>query len=206
MSGCGHGMRTVIMSPLSGVLILQSLTITIAMKRLPWAILLLAVFLIPATAQAQTTVSVGPKAGFGLGDIEEPYIGADVRIDFDAPVRINPKFDYYFAPENVTFWSAGANALFDFPVDDSPVAPYAGGGVQIFRSSSDTPDEFDDIPGFDADIDNSTTDFGLSGVGGVEFNLESGVRPFVQGEVGIVFNELSNLTLFGISGGVLFDL
>jgi len=186
---------------------LQSLTTTIAMKRLSWTVLLLAFFLIPATAQAQTTVSIGPKAGFGLGDIEEPYIGADVRIDFDAPVRINPKFDYYFAPENVTFWSAGVNALFDFPLDDSSVAPYAGGGIQIFRSSSDTPDEFDDIPvpGADVDVDNSTTDLGLSGVGGVEFNLDN-IRPFVQAELGIVFNELENLTLFGISGGVLFDL
>ncbi|MFO8232324.1 MAG: outer membrane beta-barrel protein [Longimonas sp.] len=168
------------------------------MKRLPWAILLLAVFLIPATAQAQTTVSVGPKAGFGLGDIEEPYIGADVRIGFDAPIRINPKFDYYFAPENVTYWSAGANALFDFPVDDSPVAPFVGGGVQILNTSIDVSGDF-------GSGSFSSTDLGLSGVGGAEFNLD-GIRPFVQGELGIIFSEGDSGTLFGISGGVLFDL
>lgn len=200
MSGRSCGIRTVITSPLSGVLMLQLLTTTIAMKRLSWTVLLLAFFLIPATAQAQTTVSIGPKAGFGLGDIEEPYIGADVRIDFDAPVRINPKFDYYFAPENFTYWSAGANALFDFPVDDSPIAPFVGGGLQIFNSSI----EFVGPGG--GSVSTSNTDLGLSGVGGAEFNLDSGIRPFVQGELGIIFSEGDSGTLFGISGGVLFDL
>lgn len=159
------------------------------MKRYTWTLsLLLALFLIPMTAQAQTSVSIGAKGGIDLGDIEEPYVGADVRIDFgDAPVRINPFFNYYFAPENVTFWSAGANALFDFEVEDSAFAPYVGAGAQAFNS-------------------NVSTEIGVNGVAGAEFDLESGVRPFVQAEVGIVFNELSNLTLFGISGGVLFDL
>lgn len=206
MSGYRRRIRTVITSPICGVLTLQSLTTQLDMKRLSWTILLLAVFLIPATVQAQTTVSIGPKAGFDLGDIEEPYIGADARIALeDFPVRINPKFDFYFAPENVTFFSIGVNGLFDFELDDSSVAPYAGGGLQIFRSSFDTPDEFEGIPGFEVEVDNSTTDFGLSGVGGAEFDLD-GIRPFVQAELGIIFNEFDNLTLFGISGGVLFDL
>jgi hypothetical protein len=159
------------------------------MKRYAWTLsLLLALFLIPMTAQAQTSVSIGAKGGIDLGDIEEPYVGADARIDFgDAPVRINPFFNYYFAPENVTFWSAGANALFDFEVEDSAFAPYAGAGAQAFNSSV-------------------STEIGVNGVAGAEFDLESGVRPFVQAEVGIVFNEISNLTLFGISGGVLFEL
>jgi hypothetical protein len=169
------------------------------MKRLSWTVLLLALFLIPATAQAQTTVSVGPKAGFGLGDIEDPYVGADVRVALeDFPVRINPKFEYYFAPENFTYWSAGVNGLFDFPVDDSPIAPFVGGGVQILNTSIELGGDF----GGSA----SNTDLGLNGVGGVEFNLDSGIRPFVQGELGIIFSEGDSGTLFGLSGGVLFDL
>jgi hypothetical protein len=172
------------------------------MKRYTWTLsLLLALFLIPMTAQAQTSVSIGAKGGIDLGDIEEPYVGADVRIDFgDAPVRINPFFNYYFAPENVTFWSAGANALFDFEVEDSAFAPYVGAGAQVFRTSSDASESSN---GITVSVSTSNTEIGVNGVAGAEFDLESGVRPFVQAEVGIVFNEISNLTLFGISGGVL---
>lgn len=170
------------------------------MKRYAWTLsLLLALFLIPMTAQAQTSVSIGAKGGIDLGDIEEPYVGADARIDFGgAPVRINPFFNYYFAPENFTYWSAGVNGLFDFPVEDSPIAPFVGGGVQILNTSIELGGDF----GGSA----SNTDLGLSGVGGVEFNLDSGIRPFVQGELGIIFSEGDSGTLLGISGGVLFEL
>ena len=175
------------------------------MKRYIWTLsLLLALFLIPMTAQAQTSVAVGPKAGIGLGDVEDPFIGADVRIGLgEAPVRINPFFNFYFAPEDVTFWEAGAHALFDFELDDSPIVPYAGAGVEIFRSSVEASESSN---GFTVNVSNSTTDLGLSGVGGVEFNLDSGLRPFVQGELGIIFSEGDSGTLFGLSGGVLFDL
>lgn len=169
------------------------------MKRLTWTTLLLALFLIPATAQAQTEISLGPKVGFDVADISEPYIGADVRIELeDFPVRINPKFDFYFASDpapNVsrTIWSVGANGLFDFDLDDNDITPYAGAGLQIFRSSSSG-----------GGVTFSTTDLGLTGVGGAEFDLD-GFRPFVQAELGLIFGTGSPTT-FGLSGGVLFDL
>ena len=177
------------------------------MKRYTWTLaLLLALFLIPTTAQAQTSVSIGPKAGFGLGDVEEPFVGADVRIDLgDAPVRINPFFNYYFAPENTTFWSAGANALLDFDIDDPMITPYVGAGLQFFRTSVDVETGID-VPGVQVSAESSTTDLGLSGIAGAEFALDSGIRPFVQAELGIIFNDVENLTLFGIGGGVLFDI
>nr|WP_281252678.1 outer membrane beta-barrel protein [Longimonas halophila] len=180
------------------------------MKRYTWTLILLALLLLPVAAQAQTSVAVGPKAGIGLGDVEDPFIGADVRIGLgDAPVRINPFFNFYFAPENTTFWEAGAHALVDFEIENSVIMPYAGAGAQIFSSSY----ENNNIGntggtgfGFDIETESSSTDIGLSGVGGVEFNLNSGLRPFVQGELGIIFSEGDSGTLFGLSGGVLFDL
>ena len=163
------------------------------MKRFTWITLVLALFLIPTVADAQ--VSLGVKGGYDLGDIEEPYVGADARFAIgDAPIRINPTFNYYFAPEGVTFWSAGANALFDFADADADARPYVGAGAAIFSQSIDT--QLGDF---------STTDFGVTGVGGAEFNLD-GIRPFVQAELGIVFAEGDTGTNIGIGGGVLFDL
>ena len=168
------------------------------MKRLTWTTLLLALFLIPATAQAQTEISLGPKVGFDVADISEPYIGADVRIELeDFPVRINPTFNFYFAPENVTFWSIGANGLFDFELDDSDITPYAGAGLQLFRTSVSATTQFGSFSA-------SATDLGLTGIGGAEFNLD-GFRPFVQAELGLIFGTGSP-TLLGLGGGVLFDL
>jgi hypothetical protein len=181
------------------------------MKQSAWTLILLAFLVLPTVAQAQTSVAVGPKAGIGLGDVEDPFIGADVRIGLgDVPVHINPFFNFYFAPENTTFWEAGAHALVDFEVENSVIVPYAGAGAQIFNSSY----ENNNIgntggTGFGFDIEtesSSTTDIGLSGVGGAEFNLDSGIRPFVQGELGIIFSEGDSGTLFGLSVGVLFDL
>ena len=163
------------------------------MKRFTWITLVLALFLIPMTAEAQT--SIGVKGGLDVGDVEEPYVGADVRFAIgDAPIRINPMFNYYFAPEGVTQWSAGANALFDFADADADFQPYVGAGVQLFSTSVDTP-----LGDF------STSDFGVTGVGGAEFNLD-GIRPFVQAELGIIFAEDDSGTLLGLGGGVLFDL
>ena len=178
------------------------------MKQYTWIFIAIALFLIPAAVHAQTSVSLGPKAGIDLGDAEEPFIGADVRIEVsETPVRINPFFNFYFAPENITFWSAGVNGLFDIELDDESITPYAGAGLQIFRTSVETPGIDIGIPGFEVEPESSsTTDFGLTGVGGIEFRLDGGFRPFVQAELGIVFNEIENLTLFGIGGGVLFDL
>ena len=159
------------------------------MTRFIWLPLLLALLLVPATAQAQTDISVGPKVGFDLADADDLFIGADVRIELeDFPVRINPMFNYYFAPEGVTRWSVGANGLFDFEIDDNDITPYAGAGLQLFRTSS--------AGGF--------SNLGLTGVGGVEFDMDS-FRPFVQAELGIITGSGTG-TLFGIGGGVLFDI
>ena len=208
MSGHKHKVRTVIMSPICGVLTLQSLILSIDMKRYAWTLpLLLALFLIPTTAQAQTSLSIGAKGGIDLGDVEEPYIGADVRIGFgDAPIRINPFFNYYFAPEDVTFWSAGANALYDFEIEDSAFSPYVGAGALILRRSFESSFQGGGGGNVSVSVSSSSSDIGLNGIAGTEFDLDSGIRPFVQAEVGVVFNEFDNATLLGISGGVLFDL
>ena len=194
MSGRNANIRHVIMRPSYGVHPIANNNQRFIMTRFIWIPLLLALFLVPATAQAQTDISVGPKVGFDLGDLNEPYIGADVRIELeDFPVRINPMFNFYFAPENVTWWSVGANGLFDFELDDNDITPYAGAGLQLFRTSVS-------FGGASA----SSSNLGLTGVGGAEFDLD-GFRPFVQAELGIITGSGTG-TLFGIGGGVLFDI
>ena len=165
------------------------------MKQYTWIFIAIALFLIPAAVHAQTSVSFGPKAGIDLGDADDAFIGADARISSESlPVRINPVFNYYFSPEGVTRWSAGANALFDLAGLEEDISPYVGGGLQVYTTSFDFGGQ---------SVSNS--DLGLTAVGGAEFNLES-IRPFVQAELGIIFSEGDSGTLFGIGGGVLFDL
>jgi hypothetical protein len=49
------------------------------------------------TAQAQTSIELGPRVGFDLaGDVEELFLGVDGRIGVASlPVLLNGTFDYY---------------------------------------------------------------------------------------------------------------
>ena len=88
------------------------------------------------------------------------------------PLEIIGSVDYFF-PESVpgasvTYWEANANIVYMFQIPASPIAPYAGGGLNLAYGSVDL-----GIPGVDA----SSTLVGLNILGGAKFN-RGPVTPF----------------------------
>jgi len=151
-------------------------------------VLLLAVML-PTAASAQSQLTVGPRLGIDAGDIEEVFIGADVRISSPAlPVTVNPTFDFYFTPDNTTFWGLSANALYPFGANNQQFTPYSGAGLGLYRL---------DTSGGDA------TDLGLNLLFGIEFPLGS-LRPFAEVQYTPVFAD-DSYNLFTVKGGLLFS-
>ena len=155
----------------------------------------------PPTAPAQTSVKIGPRMGVPVGNVSDAggtlFFGADARVDLAAlpdPVVLSPSFDFYltddFSGSSLTIFALDLNGLYEIPLEDSPVAPYAGGGIAITRVSieEDVPDRFDP----------SSTEIGLNLVGGTRFPLES-VEPFAQ------INVTAGADRIGLAGGVLFS-
>lgn len=163
------------------------------MKRLlVLATAVLFVVSLPSTADAQSRIAIGPRVGIDAGDVEEPFIGADVRIGLTgSPISINPTFDYYFVDDPETFWSLSTNALYRFGINNEVFAPYSGVGAGLYRTSVDGGD--------------SSTNLGLNALFGAEF-LVGSVRPFVEAQYSPVFTDGNTTSLFSVKGGLLIDL
>ena len=84
------------------------------------------------------------------------------------------------------------------PIENQSIMPFVAGGIGIGRFSFDEIDT--GIPGFDLDLDTSSTEVGLLLGGGLKFEAES-VNPFVQVLLGI-----GDLPSFGLAGGVTFSV
>lgn len=146
-------------------------------------------------AAAQTAVQIGPRLGFDAADIESAYVGFDSRFISSLPVVINPTLDIYF-PDDGSFFNVKVNALYYFPVQDPTFSPYVGGGLGIYSGSIDLPNR--------NDIDD--TSVGLNFLGGLSFRAGD-LRPYVELHVSPTFNDLERYdTLFGIGGGLLFNI
>lgn len=161
--------------------------------------------LVPTSAEAQTTVKLGPRLGVPVGDVSDAggnlYFGADARIESEGlPVVINPSFDFYLMDDfpvggqsvGQSLFTIDVNALYEFGVDNEAFTPYAGGGIGITRYS------------LDADLRNSSssdTDVALNIVGGARFPLGN-VEPFAQ--LNAAFG--GDWDRLGITGGLLFQL
>jgi len=129
------------------------------------ALLLSFGLLAPGTAEAQTSVQLGPRLGIPVGDLEEGtsvFIGADLRLHNESlPVVPNASFDYYFTDaDEFSVFAVDLNALYEFGVDNEAFTPYAGGGLGITRSSFD---------GTTGSVDD--TDVGINLVGGLVSHL-----------------------------------
>lgn len=165
-------------------------------------VLLLFIGLAPAPVQAQATIQVGPRLGVPIGDLSDGaslFLGAEGRVKSPAlPVVPNASFDYYLTDdiEGVDSYSLIAidlNVLYEFGVSNQAFVPYAGGGLGILRTSTETSAGGQTFSGSDSDV-------GLNLVGGARFSAGA-VDPFVQ----------LNATLggdgerIGLAGGLLFS-
>lgn len=135
------------------------------------AILLL--FSQPLDSHAQAAIDVGIRGGGDLGDVQELFVGAEVRVStFVLPVIIAPGVNYYFVEEG-TYLQFDANALYEFGIDNQVFTPYAGAGVGVTYAGDVVHGEGDDL--FIAD----GTDIGLN----ILFGLYLGtgqLRPYAQ--------------------------
>lgn len=146
---------------------------------------------LPTEANGQTQISVGPRIGIDAGDIEEPFVGADVRVRLPAsPVTVNPTFDFYLTDDPLTFWSLSTNALYRFGTQNQVFTPYSGAGLGIYRSSIDGA--------------GSSTDLGINAIFGTEFSVGS-LRPFLEAQYSPVFSDGGTTSLFSVKGGLLFN-
>ncbi len=144
-------------------------------------------------AQAQNSIEIGPRIGIDLGDVEELFVGADLRFSTPAlPIKINPGFDYYMVDGDVSLWTIDVNALYEFGVNNQMFTPYVGAGFVYSRASVDT--------GTDLLGDVSDSEVGLGIVGGATFSAGS-LKPFVQAK----FKLGGDTDLFSVGGGLLFS-
>lgn len=158
------------------------------MKKLFCTMALVGMLVAPAAIQAQ--LSGGPVVAYH-DDGEAFGVGAYVAIPLTQLAEgfaINPNFIYFF-PDVGSVWEINGDLVYRFPVSgDSPIAPFALGGINIQRFSADI-----------GTVSVSNTDTGINLGGGVVFPMES-IRPFVGGKF-----ELQSETSLVIFGGIGFS-
>jgi hypothetical protein len=143
----------------------------------------------PSAVQAQ--LEAGPLVAY-FDDLEAIGIGAFLAIPVPQLAEgfaIVPDFTWYF-PDGIDYFEVNGDVAYFFPVSaESPVMPFAFGGLSIGRSSFET--AFGDF---------SDTDVGLNLGGGVQFAAGS-INPFAGAKL-----EIRDDTGFVIFGGLGFPL
>ncbi len=133
-----------------------------------------------STARANEDVGLGFKGIGGRIGMVDPEGGSSTldlgfHVDFGEiaqNIHVSPIAEYWsvgVSGFDISDFSLGADVMFDFPLQDSRITPYAGGGVGMHWLSADLP----------SGGSNSDTKLGL--------NLQGGVRT----------DAMPNLALFG---------
>ena len=138
--------------------------------------LLLVVALLPAPARAQDQLAVGPIASFhSHADLG---VGAVVMFSLESlheSLGFMGDFTIFLPGDDFSYFEINPGVIFEFPLEDSAILPFAMGGLNIARSSVD---------------DASSTDIGLNAGGGIKFgsshNLIAGARLELAGGEGLV--------------------
>jgi opacity protein-like surface antigen len=162
------------------------------MKRFAFAIAFALLFALPPASASGQSIAIGPSVGVDAGAIEQPFIGADVRIGLGGPIEVNPTFNYYLTGSEPGLWSASVNGLYRFGIDNEVFTPYSGIGVGAYRFSA----------GRAALDSESTTGIGVNAKFGFEFLLPT-VRPFLEAQYSPVFTSAGTQSLYNVKGGVL---
>jgi len=145
---------------------------------------ILAGLAMPGIAQAQSTPSQGGPSfgwnGWGIragvsSDPDQAYGGVHFELGEFAPnVRFRPSLEIGFG-DDVTLVQANAEVHYVFN-KVQVWKPYVGGLVAFSWY------EVDNVP---PGVDDSDTDVGFMGLGGVQTRLKSGVGMFFEGKVGL---------------------
>lgn len=158
------------------------------MKKLLCTVALVGMLAAPGVVQAQMTA--GPLLAYHT-DAEAIGVGAYLGIplpQLTEGMSIAPSFVWYF-PDNYDYFEVNGDLVYFFPVStDSPVSPFALGGINISRTSVDLGGTFGSA---------SSTDVGLNLGGGVQF--PGSLSPFAGGKFTI-----QDGTGFVLFGGISF--
>jgi len=147
--------------------------------------------------EAHAQVRFGAQASFG----DDVDLGLGARAvfslkQFNERLEGIASFDWFFPDAGAdvvdwTYFEINGNVAYSFPLQSSSsLRPYAGGGLNIARSSID----------FDSPLLNSASDteIGLNVLGGTKFG-SGRITPFAELRI-----ELGGGEQFVLSGGVLF--
>ncbi len=143
------------------------------MKR---AVLLsLVVCLLAGTASA---TEYGARAGVSLSP-DQFHIGghADLGLVTDS-LRLVPNVEIGFG-DNLTLIAVNGDLIYDFPN-----TPWSVGGELGLNFSKYDFGNLSNVPGFE--VDDTSTDFGLSALGNYRLVLDSGKTLLLEGKLGLV--------------------
>jgi hypothetical protein len=137
---------------------------------------------------------------------DEADLGVGVRaiLNLDSVqkgVKAVGSFDYYFpsgygawgTDVDVTYFEVNANATYDIPLEDAPITPYFGAGLNFAHSSVDVNTDY-----YGYDGESSNTDIGLNILGGIVFDTGS-LNFFGEAKF-----EVGGGEQFVITGGIRF--
>ena len=138
-------------------------------------------------------VAVTAFAGGGIGVFGSYMNGKDVDSGFGGGIKFKgdiadyiavearasclTKFSDYLEDDDLYVIPIEGDVLLNFPLGDSPVTIYGGGGAGYYI----IPEYEDSVVLGDVDVDLQDT-FGFFGVGGVEFALSEGVSLYAEGK------------------------
>ena len=158
------------------------------MKRLSLFTVMAVLFLLPGTLIGQVNLGgqVSWTADFDFGFGARVTGGSNL---VDESIEFIGAFDYFFPGDNLDYWEVNLNVVYNVPLNSPSLLPYAGGGINIARTSVDV-----------GGTNSSSTDVGMNLLGGVKY-VAGPIVPF--GELRF---ELGGGEQFVLSGGILFSL
>lgn len=159
-----------------------------------------ALALAPIAVQAQQSpqpsgdrTRFGAQVSYASDDID---FGVGAHLDYplsrllnNAPVFAQLSADFFFPGNDLTYIELNWNALYKFRIQNSPLLPYAGAGLNF---------AYADFGGA-CTADCSNSDLGLNLVGGLQFPNAGRLLPFVQARL-----EVNGGELFVLTGGIHF--
>jgi hypothetical protein len=155
------------------------------MKKLLCTVALVGMLVAPGAAQAQ--LQAGPFLAY-TDDAEAFGVGGFIAIplpQLNPNISLVPDFIWFF-PDNIDLFEINGDLMYSFPVSaDSPVLPFAFGGLNIARASAGGV---------------SNTEVGINLGGGVNF-VTGSLNPFAGAKI-----ELEGGESFVIFGGLSFML
>ena len=147
------------------------------MKRIVLSVALISLLVAGAATAGNP---IGVRGGLSF-EPDQFFVGGQMFVtEFSPDFWLVPKIDAAFG-DDMTFIYIFATGLYSFTTSDmGGFTPYAGGGLGITYYKWDLPAGFSGLG-----IDDSGTEFGITGIAGLKKKMQSGKEMFFELEVGL---------------------